>query len=195
MSLKKVLGNRVQRVDKTAGSSLIEVMVALFLLAVGMLGVLAMQANSIKLNNNAYLYSQADMLSKEILEAIHSCGDRGNNAKACIELFKIGLDDSSPGGANCEGSTCGYADLARWYIREWRENIENQLPAGKGAISYVASTTPDNTTNYDVTITIEFSLGVDRESNAVGRQGGSVVPSDVIKERVTLKTTIVHLGG
>lgn len=167
------------------GSSLIEVMVALFILAVGLLGILAMQANSIKLNNNAYLYSQADMLSKEILESIYSCGDRASSTESCVKGFRIGLDDSAPGGPDCTVSSCLGADLASWYLRRWREDISSQLPGGKGAVTINGQT---------VMIEIEFNLGFDREVNTVGRQGGNTeVTNEVLKESILLQTSLVWL--
>lgn len=50
------------------GVSLIEVMVALFVLGVGLLGVLAMQAESMKLNQQAYGSTQAMFLANDIVE-------------------------------------------------------------------------------------------------------------------------------
>ncbi|BCD99526.1 type IV pilus modification protein PilV [Marinagarivorans cellulosilyticus] len=50
------------------GASLLEVMIALFVLAVGLLGVFAMQAESMKLNQQAYSSSQAMFLANDAIE-------------------------------------------------------------------------------------------------------------------------------
>ena len=50
------------------GASLLEVMIALFVLAVGLLGVFAMQAESMKLNQQAYSSSQAMFLANDAVE-------------------------------------------------------------------------------------------------------------------------------
>jgi Prokaryotic N-terminal methylation motif len=55
---------------KQHGSSLLETMVSLFVLAIGLLGTLAMQTKSIQHNQNSYSYSQAIVLATDISERL-----------------------------------------------------------------------------------------------------------------------------
>ena len=72
-----------------SGSSLIEVVVALFVLAIGMLGVLSMQVKSMQFNQSAYYYSQAVYLANEILENMRSSPSNANT-------YVIDLEEESP---------------------------------------------------------------------------------------------------
>lgn len=52
------------------GSSLLETMISLFVLAIGLLGTLAMQNKSIQHNQSSYSYSQAIVLAYDISERL-----------------------------------------------------------------------------------------------------------------------------
>ena len=60
-----------------AGFSLIEVLVALVVLSVGLLGLAALQQNAVRFNHDAYLRSQATVLAYDIADRI-----RGNRQAA-----------------------------------------------------------------------------------------------------------------
>ena len=48
---------------KQQGSGLLEVMIGLFVLAIGLLGMSSMQSKALRSNNTAYMYSQAIFLA------------------------------------------------------------------------------------------------------------------------------------
>lgn len=112
------------------GSSLIEVVVALFVLAIGMLGVMSMQVKSMQFNQSAYYYTQATYLANEILE-----GMRSNRSVA--NTYLIELDETSPSKAvDCAAaaSTCTPQELRDFNLNEWRSNIANTLVSGRSSI-------------------------------------------------------------
>lgn len=114
---------------RECGSSLIEVMVSLLVLAVGLLGVLGMQVQSLKSNQNAYLYSQAAFLANDIYESISLFSDDSSD-------FAIALSSSSPTLPNCtaSNSNCSKSDVIKWTQSTWRANVEKLLPGGKSAV-------------------------------------------------------------
>lgn len=79
----------VKCVKSQNGSSLIEVMVALFVLAIGMLGVLAMQTRAIQMNQNSAQYSQATTLAADIYEAMLTSPSSPGS-------YTINFDDAIP---------------------------------------------------------------------------------------------------
>lgn len=112
------------------GSSLIEVVVALFVLAIGMLGVLSMQVKSMQFNQSAYYYSQAVYLANEILESMRSNSSVANT-------YLIELDENTPtAGKDCNASgvTCAPAELRSYNINKWRGNVASTLVSGKSSI-------------------------------------------------------------
>lgn len=117
--------------SQEAGSSLIEVVVALFVLAVGMLGVLSMQVKSMQFSQSAYYYAQAVYLANDILEKM-----RSNPSMAASYLLE--LDDITPAATvDCSdaGVTCSSAELRSHDLKEWRDNVRDTLVSGKSSVA------------------------------------------------------------
>lgn len=120
---------------KDVGSSLIEVVVALFVLAVGMLGVLSMQVKSMQFSQSAYYYSQAAYLANQILENMRSSPNIAN-------AYLIGIDESAPTAPkNCSatGETCSATELRNFNLKNWRDNVESTLVSGKSSVERVGN--------------------------------------------------------
>jgi type IV pilus assembly protein PilV len=107
------------------GFSLIEMLVALLIVAVGVLGVAGLQAYSLKNNTSAYFRSQANALIYDIFDAM-----RANRVVALDGAsYDIEFDDASPSPSNR-----ATRDLASWLNR-----IGATLPAGDGQIDCTGS--------------------------------------------------------
>lgn len=76
------------------GSSLVETMVSLFVLAIGLLGTLAMQTKSIQHNQNSYAYSQAIVLANDLSERLKT----SSNKESTISNWKAEVTNRLPGG-------------------------------------------------------------------------------------------------
>ncbi len=118
----------INRNNKQRGSSLVEMLVALFVLAVGMLGVLSMQVKSMQFSQTAYYYSQAVYLANEILESI-----RSNPQSA--DTYLIDLDDVTPtANVDCQAVECDAQQMRDWNLNQWRSNIDQLLVSGRSSI-------------------------------------------------------------
>lgn len=110
------------------GSSLIEMMVALFILAVGMLGVLSMQVKSMQFSQTSYYYSQAVFLANEIVEQMRSSPDTAST-------YVIGLDDAAPTpSVNCQTAVCTAGEFKNWTLKRWRDNVASSLVSGRSSV-------------------------------------------------------------
>jgi len=120
----KISGNTLR------GFSLIEVLVALFIQAFGMLGMTALQIKALKSTQAALIDSQVQFLLADMAERI-----RGNNNPT----YAIAFTDDSPGASkDCAAVICSSDELAVWDITEWRSKIENTayLPEGESQIIF-----------------------------------------------------------
>lgn len=106
------------------GFSLIEVLVAMFILAIGVLGAAAMQLNALKFNQTASMRSQATFLAYEIVDAM-----RANRNAALSGGYDLAMDAADPTCANA-GSAQPACDLLRW-----RQALASRLPAGGGSVA------------------------------------------------------------
>ena len=110
------------------GFSLIEVMVALFVLAVGMLGVNALQIQALQENSDNYWRAQAVILSQDLADRM-----RANTVGAAKGSYRT-TGGATPGG-NCVTGTCTPAQIAGWDLLIWNTAITNAgLPAGQGTV-------------------------------------------------------------
>ncbi|RMF13157.1 MAG: type IV pilus modification protein PilV [Gammaproteobacteria bacterium] len=143
------------RMTQQRGFSMIEVLVALVILAVGLLGVATMQSVSLQASKNANLRSVAIFLASDMADRM-----RANQAG-----WQAGNYNTEAGGAkktNCISTAgCDPADMAAHDKWEWKQLIESTLPAGKGTISR-----PDPAAN-DFVITVSWTDKV-RLENATG---------------------------
>jgi type IV pilus assembly protein PilV len=120
----KIPGNNLR------GFSLVEVLVALFIQAFGLLGMTALQIKALKSTHAALIDSQVQFLLADMAERI-----RGNNNPA----YEIAFAASTPAvGKDCAALVCSSTELALWDVKEWRSRIEDStyLPDGESEIIF-----------------------------------------------------------
>lgn len=102
------------------GFTLIEVMVAVIVLSIGLLGLAALQTTGLRNNHSAYYRSQATFLAYDIADRM-----RANRAAAIAGNYDLVLS-ATPSG----GSTLAAADQV-----EWIDSLGTILPGGDGSIA------------------------------------------------------------
>jgi type IV pilus assembly protein PilV len=111
------------------GFTLVEVLVSLTLLAVGMLGMTALQNESLKFNNAALTDSQAQFLLQDMSERIRANKNTNNYVVAYTdELAAVTVD--------CAAATCTENQMALWDMTQWRDTVADTLPQGESQILF-----------------------------------------------------------
>jgi type IV pilus assembly protein PilV len=111
------------------GFTMIEVLVAIFVLAIGLLGLAGLQASSLKNNTSAYTRSQAQLLAYDML-------DRMRSNKEGVKYGNYDdLLSTTPTDPNCVDSGCSVAELAQHDAFEWTTFLAQTLPSGTGSVS------------------------------------------------------------
>jgi len=103
------------------GFTLLEVMVAVFVLAVGLLGMAHLQITSLKHNQSAEFRTQAALLAADMLDMMRANREAAQNGNYAIDI------DAEP-----PSST---SDMADADIVEWRNKLSQYLPNGTGQIA------------------------------------------------------------
>ncbi len=113
------------------GFTLLEVMVALVIFSIGLLGLAGLQSQSLRYNHSAYLQTQATYLAYDILDRM-----RANKDTAQAGGYNASLNTSGSN-HNCNDSTvsCGTTQMAQFDIFEWKNLLSNRLPAGNGSVA------------------------------------------------------------
>lgn len=106
------------------GFTLIEVLVAVIVLSIGLLGLAGLQATGLRYNHSAYLRSQASQLAYDIADRM-----RANRDEAMAGSY-----DTTFGATPTAGSSLSSQDLV-----EWKRLLGELLPEGAGSINTVPS--------------------------------------------------------
>jgi type IV pilus assembly protein PilV len=117
-----------------AGFSLMEVLVALLIFSLGLLGLAGMLVFSLRSNQSAYIRSQASFLAQSMADRM-----RANVAMVWTGVYTVpGWTSSqaslSSGSAPCAGgAACSSADVAARDIFQWKSQIGTLMPLGTTA--------------------------------------------------------------
>ncbi len=98
------------------GAGLVEVLVAVLILALGLLGMAGLQANALKKNQSSYARSQAVMLSYYMLEAMRA--DRANAVGGSYDTASTGL---------CSSTAITGTTLADNTRKDWVDSLRDNL--------------------------------------------------------------------
>ena len=115
----------MKSVNSTSGFTLIEVLIAMVVLAVGLLGLAALQATSLKNNQSAYFRSQATQLAYDIADRMRT---------NVVALNAGQYNNRAATADNCNANTCTPAEMAGYDLAQWNQQIAAQLPSGVGLV-------------------------------------------------------------
>ena len=106
---------------RSAGFSLIEVLVSMVILSIALLGLASLMAASLKSSNTSYYRSQATVLADDILDRM-----RANIAAARGQQYDVAAGPSFIAAAGT---------MARFDCEEWADTVAQNLPAGVATAS------------------------------------------------------------
>jgi type IV pilus assembly protein PilV len=119
------------------GFTLIEVMVALVILSMGLLGVAKLVLFSAHSNDSAYLRSQATDLAYAILDDM-----RGNRAIAMAQGYDVPINTAPAAPGSCVGTACAPGALATYDVNTWLSRLALALPSGTGSVTTTTAVAP-----------------------------------------------------
>lgn len=114
-------------VSPRRGTSLIEVLIALLLLSVGLLGMIGLKASSLKYAGQSNGRAAASIFAVEILDRM-----RANPVRAVAGQYNLALGAAAP----ATPTTVAQVDLV-----QWRQRIAEALPGGSGSVAVAADST------------------------------------------------------
>ncbi len=131
------------------GFSLIEVLIALVVLAIGLLGLATLQMTSLQFNSDAYLRSQATVFAYDIADRmrINMTGVVAGNYTVATETDANGkasayatCGPSGDGSCNCIGTaSCSVANMATYDLGTWYDRLDRTLPGSSSKRATIES--------------------------------------------------------
>ncbi len=116
------------------GFTLVEILVAVLVLAIGLLGLAKLQTTGLHNGHSANLRTQATLLAYDIADRMRA------NRAAYMNVNGNPVDP--PGGTTakkCEWNDstvddCSLTEMAQFDLAQWRTNVGSNLPSGSGTI-------------------------------------------------------------
>ena len=123
------------------GVSLIEVLIAMSVMAFGMLGIAGLQTSAISGMHSADQYSQASLLAQSMLERMQANPSAVANGDYRLA---VGTTSGRPA-SDCRQQPCTSREMAAWDLADWYSMIKGQslnqtgtvasLPSGQASIT------------------------------------------------------------
>ena len=114
------------------GTSLFEVLIAVLVLSIGLLGVASLQLYGLRYNQGAYLRSQATMIAYDMVDRMRS------NPNGVSAGYYDNVNTASlPTAPNCISTGCTPQQLADHDINEWGSYFSGTTPMLPGATGTV----------------------------------------------------------
>jgi type IV pilus assembly protein PilV len=122
-------------IKRSSGFTLAEVLVALAVLSVGLLGAAALAVDTVQSQHRALLRAQAQRLAGDLAERM-----RGNRAG-------LSAYQATPAEAGCVSTAvparrCTPDELARHELAAWSAELGRALPDGRGAVVLMPAGAP-----------------------------------------------------
>ena len=140
------------------GFSLIEVLIALVILSVGMLGVLTLQVKGLQFSQSARISTNAILSAGDMADRIRSNPTAGTDYAIGFELGTSRPDMQCadlPDEPLAVNTVCSRTELAAFDIWLWKDALarDNGIPNGKGRIAVLAPVAgATGTTSYIITL-------------------------------------------
>ena len=125
---------------QVAGFTLVEVLVAVLLLAVGLVGALAMQARAMRTRQESALLTEALQAAATLADRI-----RANAAQSSAYLgfeFDAAATARAPADPGCSEASCDPAALAQYELGVFRQQLQSTLPSARALTCRDAAAAP-----------------------------------------------------
>ncbi|HEC84846.1 MAG: type IV pilus modification protein PilV [Candidatus Parabeggiatoa sp. nov. 2] len=153
----------------SAGFSILEMLVALLVLSIGLLGVATLQIRGQQFNQVGYLRTQATFLAYDIMDRMRINLDHtkaGGYAYPASGTTNVGPSGSKDPNTSCDMDTgsCSVQELKTYDLDNWFNLVRETLPEGNATIKSTDADTDEVFEEH--TITIQWANIIDRDDDA-----------------------------
>ncbi|MDH3970716.1 MAG: type IV pilus modification protein PilV [Gammaproteobacteria bacterium] len=146
--------------NKQQGFTLLEVLIALLVLSIGLLGLAALQTTGLRSNEMASMRTTSTMLAYDITDRM-----RANPQGILDGDYVIDTDPVTGTPTDCTSTDCTTSQLANYDLDQWKNAIAT-LPGGLGEITQTAGPPLTHT------VTVRW------DQNRTGATGTTCPPAD-----------------
>ncbi|MDH5370428.1 MAG: type IV pilus modification protein PilV [Gammaproteobacteria bacterium] len=127
---------KIQNIKKSSGFTLLEVMIALVIFSIGMLGLAGIQAIALQNNNTAYMRTIAMQQAYNIADLIRASTDFDGDVTSAFNAVDTTLGTEPTACiVNDQLTNCTADQIAAFDIFHWKNRLNEELPSGRGKIT------------------------------------------------------------
>ncbi|QRX84113.1 type IV pilus modification protein PilV [Glaciimonas sp. PAMC28666] len=148
--------NQKKAAKRGAGFALLEVLIALVVLAFGMIGIAGMLLVAHKANSSSYLKQQAVQSAYDIIDRVRVNSPAAISGSYDVNNLLTGtVTPAAPAtiSPDCSAASCSVAQVAAYDVWYWLARDIAQLPNGRGSVVTTAAATGNNTL---ITVTVQW---------------------------------------
>lgn len=133
-----VVNHKKKRQGSQSGFTLIEVLVAMIVLGIGVVGMASLQAVGVKESMDTIMRTQADILINDLVERMRINRAAAIEGEASV-YESAGEEISNPPPCASKTAACTPADIANYDLSQWQLAMQNsKLPSATGTVARTA---------------------------------------------------------
>lgn len=120
---------------RQTGAGLIEVLIAVLVLAVGLLGFAGLQTQALRMNYDALQRSRASMMAEDLFDRMRA-NRQGALTGSGYEFTNMTADDVLPAVLpDCNVSDCNPDQMAAWDVNDWLTRLTDASPGAEASMT------------------------------------------------------------
>lgn len=129
------------KTNTSSGFTLLEVMVAMVIFSIGLLGLAGIQGIALKNNTTAYMRTIAMQESYNMSDIIraNTATDGSRDAIFTNTLANTSISEPSTKCIAPTATSCSRSEMAQFDVHHWKERLDDALPSGKGEVTFDAT--------------------------------------------------------
>lgn len=144
--------------SRAAGFTLVEVLVAMLVLSVGLLGIVKLSFSAVQANSSAYMRSQSSALMQQIIDNMHA----NRNQAVVAQAYQIayGVFPGAPATDCSVVTTCVDTDITAYDLFIWKQRLAAALPNGDGQVILTPTILPNGNAAILATVSVQWDDSV-----------------------------------
>jgi len=130
---------KIPKLKKPQGFTLLEVMIAMVIFAVGMLGLAGIQAISLQNNNTAYQRTVAMQQAYNMADLVRAAVNFDGSVDSTFDDDDTDLGAAPAACFHDTTTLCSNSVMAAFNIWHWKNRLKDELPSGRGIVKLVSA--------------------------------------------------------